>query len=369
MENVITTPIITKSKSMILKFGITINPEKVFVVSENIVLFYGQYMRIYDCKRNSCLLKDKERNGFPVVTIDNKTVIIRNGYDKENKKADIMLLDVDSFNYTTRSVPFGIIDFGIQLNTSQILFITTELINDYNYYSRSFPKINVVIYDYLNDTIVDCFDILLEININHTTFSLLNDKTLLCQNRTIFHIVDLTRKQIVFSYKVDSKEHYVIFPPMIVDLNNYTMFKEPPKKLTNEMKVLFVNHNEINAIYDMKYYNLIIDTYKNYFKDNTGGLYPILDNRIFIVISKKCHYVIDTEKGVCIQKIEDAQCGCGYFTNSYFVCHKGLRHEIFHINKQLLQCYLDGTLQKKGELYCKTILPISSFFGSLFSKK
>ena len=40
-------------------------------------------MRIYDCKRNSCLLKDKERNGFPVVTIDNKTVIIRNGYDKE----------------------------------------------------------------------------------------------------------------------------------------------------------------------------------------------------------------------------------------------------------------------------------------------
>ena len=369
MENVITTPIITKSKSMLLKFGITINPERVYVVSENIVLFYGQDMRIYDCKKNSCLLKDKEKNGLPVVTIDNKTVIITKGYLKESNQTKIMFLDVDSFEYTIRTAPFGVIGFGIQLNKSQILFITTENTNDYNYYSRIHPKIIIFIYDYINDTVVDSFDILCEINIQHTLFSLLNDNTLLCQRQTLFHIIDLKRKQIAFSYKIDTDEYYVIFPPMIVDLSNYTMYTEPPKKLTDEMKVLFVNSNERNAIYDMKYYKIINDTYKKYFKNNLGGLYPFFDYRIFIVISNKCHFVIDTETGICIQKIEDAQCGCGYFTNSYFVCHKGLRHEIYQINKKLLQYYLDGILQNKGEFYCKTILPISNFFGSLFSKK
>ena len=62
---------------MCLRFGITINPHRVYVATENIVIFYANDIRFYDCKKNSCLLKDKKRNGEPIVTIDNKTVIIK----------------------------------------------------------------------------------------------------------------------------------------------------------------------------------------------------------------------------------------------------------------------------------------------------
>ena len=372
-DNVISTNIITKTKTLLLQIGfMNIIFHKIFVVSENIILFYGKDLRLYDANRKKYLLKSKHHIGLPKCVIGNKYVVLKFGRTRNNTTL-IGLLDLNTRKIIDKylSKPIDNIINILYRNESQLIFITgfegydTQNIKDAN-------KRTIIIYDYVNDKCIDESEVYLNENSDNYFYYgayLLNENTILFTAPGFFHLYDIKGRQIVLSYKDNDYFPGKIFEPLLINLSQYSILPMQ-EKIQKNWKILLINYNRRNLLYESEFYTAIMYSYKEFLQEKQGAIYPLLDYRIFLVTSRDDYYVIDTKKCICIHKEIGGQGFIDnyYYTSSFFVGREKLNYHIYKINKEILQCYLDGTLEKKGELYCKTVVPVSNFFTSLFKK-